>query len=313
MISLKKYIFKFYNIFRNFIQITNLNKGENCSINKSSILITSGNGEINLVGNNYIGRQVEIGTNGKIKIGNHTSIQDRCIILGDVDIGEYCTFAPNVYISSGRHYYNYSPNYYIKDQDEMVVNNQNLQKNHSKKVLIGDDCWLGINSVIMSGVSIGRGCIVGANSVVTKNIEPFSVVAGSPAQLIKKRLDFIQKTRLTFKNPEDYPNFYKGFKLDTISLNKYKLGIAANSDFSFYLKSDFKSITLTLKKIIADTISLEYNNQEFIIESQEFESLTFNSAQNPYHNFTVKGQNINQDISVIISKQIRQLITLIFQ
>lgn len=54
-------------------------------------------------------------------------------------------------------------------------------------IMIGNDVWIGRESVIMPGVKIGSGAIVGAYSVVTKDIEPYSVVGGNPAKLIKKR------------------------------------------------------------------------------------------------------------------------------
>ncbi|KTD05113.1 CatB-related O-acetyltransferase [Fluoribacter gormanii] len=53
--------------------------------------------------------------------------------------------------------------------------------------IIKDGVWLGMRSMIMPGVTIGEGAIIAANSVVTKDVEPYSIVAGSPAKLVKKR------------------------------------------------------------------------------------------------------------------------------
>jgi len=268
----------------------NLVKGENCIIDPSSIITTAGKGEIVLDGNNYVGRNVELGTTGKIEIGTNTSIQDRCIILGDVEIGNFCTFAPNVYISSGKHYYDHKPYLYIKDQAELVANDKTLSQAHSKKVTIGDDCWLGINSVIMAGLTIGRGCIIGANAVVTKDLEPFSVVGGAPAKLIKKRLTFEAKNSLKFDNENDLPNFYKGFFIDQKSLkdNKSLDGIVASGNFTFYLTPG-KKIVITVKKIVTTTVTLVYNSKEMKIENNDFQTLTYDSDSNAYHNFLVKG------------------------
>ncbi len=62
----------------------------------------------------------------------------------------------------------------------------------SKPVIIGDNVWIAMDSIILPGVTIGDGVVVGAGSVVTKSIEPYSVVAGNPAKVIRQRevLDF---------------------------------------------------------------------------------------------------------------------------
>lgn len=54
-------------------------------------------------------------------------------------------------------------------------------------VFIGDDVWIGSRVIILPGVKIGSGSIIGAGSVVTRDVEPYSVVGGVPAKLIKKR------------------------------------------------------------------------------------------------------------------------------
>jgi len=56
-------------------------------------------------------------------------------------------------------------------------------------IVIGNDVWIGRESIIMPGVKIGDGCIIGAYSVVTKDVSPYSVVGGNPARFIKKRFD----------------------------------------------------------------------------------------------------------------------------
>lgn len=56
-------------------------------------------------------------------------------------------------------------------------------------VIVGNDVWIGFESIIMPGVKIGDGAIIGAKSVVTKDVEPYTVVAGNPAKVIKKRFD----------------------------------------------------------------------------------------------------------------------------
>ena len=55
----------------------------------------------------------------------------------------------------------------------------------TKPIIIEDDVWIGFNSIILKGVTIGKGAIIAAGSVVTKDIPPFSMVAGNPAKIIK--------------------------------------------------------------------------------------------------------------------------------
>ena len=62
-------------------------------------------------------------------------------------------------------------------------------KNYPSKgnIVVGNDVWIGYNATIMAGVTIGDGAIIGTNSVVTKDVEPYAIVGGNPAKLIKKR------------------------------------------------------------------------------------------------------------------------------
>jgi chloramphenicol O-acetyltransferase type B len=62
-----------------------------------------------------------------------------------------------------------------------------LGKGVNSKVIIEDDVWIGYGAIIMSGVKIRRGSIIAAGSVVTKDVEPYSIVGGNPAKLIKYR------------------------------------------------------------------------------------------------------------------------------
>lgn len=56
-------------------------------------------------------------------------------------------------------------------------------------MIVGNDVWIGHDAMIMPGVQIGNGAIIGAKSVVTKDVEPYTIVAGNPATVVKKRFD----------------------------------------------------------------------------------------------------------------------------
>ncbi len=110
-----------------------------------------------------------------IKIGNNSSIGINARISGPLEIGDDVMMGPNVSIFTQNH------------ETENIYKPMRLQTAQKEKVTIGDDCWIGANSVILPGVTIGRGVIVGAGAVVTKNVPDFAVVGGVPAKIIKMR------------------------------------------------------------------------------------------------------------------------------
>jgi acetyltransferase-like isoleucine patch superfamily enzyme len=92
-----------------------------------------------------------------------------------VEIGDHCMLANGCFVSDASHRY---------DDPEKPVTWQGFQSKGPTR--IGENCWLGANVVVGSGVSIGQRCVIGANSVVTKDIEPFTVAAGAPARPLRK-------------------------------------------------------------------------------------------------------------------------------
>jgi acetyltransferase-like isoleucine patch superfamily enzyme len=72
----------------------------------------------------------------------------------------------------------------VFDEVDKTIKEQGVKKEF---ITIEDDCWIAANSVILAGVTIGKGSVVAAGSIVTKDIPPYSVVAGVPARVIKSR------------------------------------------------------------------------------------------------------------------------------
>jgi acetyltransferase-like isoleucine patch superfamily enzyme len=210
-----------------------LTYGRSCSIGEGANVLIPYGATLQLGDGCYVGRYVEIGPSGTIAIGAHSSLQDRTILLGDVSVGKHCIFAPNVFISSGRHYFDLHPGWLIQDQDEFVRRNTELSLRHSRPVVVEDDCWIGINAVVMPGVTIGKGAVVGAGSVVARDVAPYTVVGGAPARVLKQRLVFAPPSRIRHDNEQDWPYFYRGFEMSQRSLDRNAVhgGIAARDEF----------------------------------------------------------------------------------
>jgi len=136
----------------------------------------------------WMSADVEIQTETEIKIGRGATIQRRCSINGTTRIGAGCILAPNVFISSGTHPFRFIAHLPIREQERLLQNTASDKASLDRPVWIQDDCWLGTNTVICPGVTIGKGSIVGANAVVTRDVPPYTVVAGIPARVISHRL-----------------------------------------------------------------------------------------------------------------------------
>ena len=114
----------------------------------------------------------QVGKLNRMKIGEDVcpGYSPNCYIqtIGTIEIGDFTQIGPNVCIISGNH------------------DLQDLKRHIPDKVVIGKDCWLGANSVILPGVYLGDGTIVGAGSVVTKSfLHGRVLIAGNPAKIIK--------------------------------------------------------------------------------------------------------------------------------
>lgn len=112
----------------------------------------------------------------RMKIGKCVLVGRQSMIStgGYLEIGDYCVFAPRVYVADADH---------IFTDISKPIMQQGATLGRS--VSIEENCWLGINVVVSGHVTVGRGSVVAANSVVVKDVPPFCVVAGNPTQVIK--------------------------------------------------------------------------------------------------------------------------------
>lgn len=112
-----------------------------------------------------------------LRIGNGTAIGAYSWIgaSGKVSIGANVLFGPRVIVIPENH---------VHADLSRTIKEQGVVR---KDVTIGDDCWIGCNATILSGVTIGHGSIVAAGAVVHRDVAPYSIVGGVPARLIKRR------------------------------------------------------------------------------------------------------------------------------
>ncbi len=113
----------------------------------------------------------------RVRIGRGSFLNQGVMVASEqlVEIGEHCMLANGCFVSDANHRF---------DDPEKPITWQGFQSKGPTR--IGDNCWLGANVVVTSGVSIGERCVIGANSVVTRDVEPFSIAAGMPARVIKR-------------------------------------------------------------------------------------------------------------------------------
>ena len=126
------------------------------------------------------------------QIGRFTYIQSSSEIIA-TDIGPFCSISKNVLVGAAEHPTNEvstSPVFYDASQPlPLFLTSRKLIDSTSSRTSIGADTWVGANCVIRSGVSIGVGAVIGASSVITKDVEPYSIVVGTPGREVGKRFN----------------------------------------------------------------------------------------------------------------------------
>lgn len=127
---------------------------------------------------------------GRISIGKNVYVGEgtRIWSADNITIGDYCLISHNVNIhDTNSHSLDSHTRRMEFDSLWKPVEGTSVDSVAKSSVTIGRDVWIGFNSIIMKGVVIGDGAIIGAGSVVTRNVEPYSVVAGNPARHIKEK------------------------------------------------------------------------------------------------------------------------------
>ncbi len=117
----------------------------------------------------------ERGVTVRIGDGAYIGHLTRITAVGEVVVGEEAMLADRVYVSDTNHVY---------EDVTQPIKRQGLRD--GRRVEIGRGAWIGIGAVIVGNVRIGEGAVVGANSVVTRDVADFTVVAGNPAEVVRR-------------------------------------------------------------------------------------------------------------------------------
>jgi acetyltransferase-like isoleucine patch superfamily enzyme len=137
----------------------------------------------------YAGCSFAVGQNGKCTVGDFTLLNGALVMAEErIDIGSHCLISWNVGIADS--------DFHPLEPAQRLIDAQALApffkdrpprpKLRTAPVKIGDNVWIGMGSVILKGVTVGDNSVVAAGAIVTKSVPANSIVAGNPAEVVKK-------------------------------------------------------------------------------------------------------------------------------
>ena len=155
--------------------------GDNVMLDEHVFLSFRGEAEqsIRLGSNVLIGRYSQVrARGGTITLADNVSVGAFCYLgtASRLEVGEHCLFGGNCFVGGIQHGFS--------DPDRPIAEQPLVDRGG---IVIGRDVWVGAHAVVNDGVRIGDGAVIGSNAVVTKDIPPFAVAAGVPAQIISRR------------------------------------------------------------------------------------------------------------------------------
>lgn len=142
-----------------------------------------------------IGKNISIGDNCylyKMNLGDYSYLsKDVCVM--NTTIGKFCSIAEGVIISGGMHpakiFVSTSPVFFSPNKQCGTTFSDQSYFREMGNSKIGNDVWIGAHAIIKDDITIGDGAIVGAGAIVTNDVEPYSIVVGNPAKLIRYRFE----------------------------------------------------------------------------------------------------------------------------
>ena len=121
---------------------------------------------------------------GDVHISKGSALMSNNELIGHIRMGRHCAIARNVTFQGLNHVMSKAGINFKLYKD---IVKEELGHTSKGPIVIGNDVWIGIRAIILSGVKIGDGAIVGAGAVVTKDVQPYEIVGGVPARHLKWR------------------------------------------------------------------------------------------------------------------------------
>ncbi|MEE1125136.1 MAG: CatB-related O-acetyltransferase [Acutalibacteraceae bacterium] len=162
----------------------------NCRVVDTTLADNATIGDNSRVFNSSLGNEVHIQREAMMYstvVGDYT-YTGRNFTAWHSKIGKFCSISWNVSIGGANHdYERVTTHAFLYSNDYDFLNGRTGYNRFEDECVIGNDVWIAANACICRGVVIGDGAVIGAGAVVTKNVEPYTIVAGVPAKPIKKR------------------------------------------------------------------------------------------------------------------------------
>lgn len=177
-------------------QTENVKWGDNSKVYRYALVKNSSLGNHSIIGdfgrveNCCLGERVDIQRYSMIyhtQIGDYTYM-GRNFTAWHSNIGKFCSISWNVSIGGANHDYNrISQHAFLYAKQFGLLEDDPFYDRFTDKCVVGNDVWIGCNAVVCRNVTIGDGAVIAAGAVVTKDVEPYTIVGGVPAKMIKRR------------------------------------------------------------------------------------------------------------------------------
>lgn len=189
-----------------------------------------------------------------------------------VTIGKFCSIAHGVQIFTGGEYRpDWVTTYPFNVIWSHVAGDIKGHPKSKRNVVIGNDVWIGMDALILSGVTIGDGAVIGARAVVTKDVPPYAIVAGNPAKIIRYRFDEETIRKLLEISWWDWPDEKIASAMDSL----------LSTDICHFIK--------------------KYGKYEDITNNYENRNLAFSQLKDVYERYCRTPSDINEHLPLLQS------------